>query len=122
MQLERQQTMRMHHAWLVFFGRAPLFFLYNSQAIGEQQTAALKQLVNNLQAASSGLIPRGSKDDLEIWAPELAGNVESVFIPAIANYDRAIARAVLMPGLLGLTPDEGVGSQARSKVHLDVLS
>ena len=36
-------------------------------------------------------------------------------------FDRHIALSILMPGLLGLTPEETTGSLARAKVHFDVF-
>jgi phage gp29-like protein len=44
-----------------------------------------------------------------------------VFIPAFEMMNKDIARALLMPGLLGMTDDQAQGSLARSQVHFDVF-
>lgn len=107
-------------------GIPPIFALYNPSAYptagaGSTVRADLKKVLNNLQAATSGIIPRPSKDDLDMWTPELANNVARVFIPAIEMMNKDISRALLMPGLLGLTSDSSVGSQARTKVQFDMF-
>ena len=76
--------------------------------------AKLKSALKNLQAATSGVIPRGDKEDIELWTPEVAGQAARVFIPILEKYDTDIAKAILMPGQLGVSPDASVGSQARA--------
>ena len=103
-------------------GIPPIFINYDSNTIKGSILAELKTIVTNMQAATNVLLPRGAaKDTIDFWAPELAGNVASVFAPAIKMLNEDIARALLMPALLGLTPDTNVGSQARSTVHFDVF-
>ncbi len=51
----------------------------------------------------------------------MAGQATRVFIPALELYDKSIARALLMPGNLGLTADQAQGSYARAKVACDVF-
>lgn len=102
-------------------GIPPVFGLYNPTGYTPQQIDDLKQIIQNLQAATFGILPRGAKDDLEFWTPELAGQSNRVFIPAIELCDRQISRALLMPGLLGLTGDETQGSLARARVHFDAF-
>lgn len=102
------------------FGIPPMGAIYNPSQFSPAQLASLKEALSNLQAASSVLIPRGTKDGLEMWSPQLAGQVSSVFIPALEMLDRSKARALLMPGLLGVTPDQ-LGSMARARVVFDVF-
>lgn len=103
-------------------GIPPIFISYDSNAIKGQVLTDLKSIMTNLQAATSALLPRGTtKETIDFWAPELAGNVATVFAPAIQMLNGDIARAILLPGLLGLTPDTNVGSQARSNVHFNVF-
>lgn len=113
------------YKWLIMylerFGIPPMFALYNPGAFRGQQLEQLKTVIQRLQAATSGMIPRASKDDLEMWAPEIAGQVARVFMPALDMYDKHIARGILMPGLLGMTPDAQQGSFARSRVSFDVF-
>jgi SPP1 gp7 family putative phage head morphogenesis protein len=104
-------------------GIPPIFFLYNSSKYTGRMVDDLKAVVQNLQAATSGVLPRQNKDDLDFWAPELADQATSVFIPALNMFNKDIARAILMPGLLGATPDDQQkgGSYARAKKHFDVF-
>lgn len=119
------QSKRNAYKWLAMllerFGIPPVFALYNPNQFKGAQLDKLKVILKRLQAATSGIIPRSSKDDLELWAPEIAGQVSRVFIPALDRFDQDIAKAILMPGLLGLTPEGSVGSEARSRVHFDVF-
>jgi SPP1 gp7 family putative phage head morphogenesis protein len=118
-------TKTMAYKWLAMylerFGIPPLLALYNPNSFKGGQLDNLKSLLSRLQAASSGMIPRGSPDDLEMWAPEIAGQVSRVFIPALDMFNRDTARAILMPGLLGLSADAQQGSFARAKVQFDVF-
>jgi phage gp29-like protein len=102
-------------------GIPPVFALYNQNAYVGNQITQLREVLTNLQAATVGAIPRSDKDALELWTPELAGQVSEVFIPAFEMFNKDIARALLMPGLLGMTDDQAQGSLARSRVHFDVF-
>lgn len=103
------------------FGIPPIYALYNSSVYTGQHVDRLKSALKHLQAATSGIIPRQNKDDIEMWAPELAGQVSSVFIPSLDRFDADIARAILVPQLLGATPEVNTGSLARSKTVFDVF-
>lgn len=117
--------------WLVMLlerlGIPPVFGLYDPNRYTNAQLDDLKSIFQNLQAATFGMIPRPSsatKDApsaLDFWTPELAGQATRVFIPALELYDKSIARALLMPGHLGLTADQAEGSYARAKVAFDVF-
>jgi phage gp29-like protein len=114
------------YAWMGMLmerlGIPPIFALYNANAYGATKQAQLADVVKNLQAASTGIIPRPEKDDLEMWSPELAGQVSTVFIPAFEMLDKAIAKSLLMPGLIGMGGDsKDTGSMARAKVQFDVF-
>lgn len=98
-------------------GIPPIFLLYDQSLQGQKE--ALKKVLKNLQAATTAILPRTNKDSLELWSPELAGNIHQVFIPALKQFNEDIARAILLPGLLGFTPDSGAGSLARSETHFD---
>jgi len=102
-------------------GIPPIFALYNANAYTPDQQQKLRDILTSLQAATVGAIPRPTKDDLEMWAPELAGQVGRVFLPAMEFFNQDISRALLMPGLIGMTQDQAQGSLARSQVHFDVF-
>ena len=113
------------YRWLAIllerFGVPPIFALYDPNSMTPPQVDSLRKAIESIQAATAGAIPRASKDSLEMWAPQLAGQTGRVFIPALEMLNRDISRALLMPGLLGLTPDQGVGSFARARVEFDVF-
>jgi len=102
-------------------GIPPIYALYDHNAYTPAQQAKLIEILESLQAASVGAIPRSDPKDLEMWAPELAGQVSSVFVPALQMLNQDISRALLMPGLIGMTSDATTGSLARSQVHFDVF-
>lgn len=112
------------YKWLAMLleraGVPPWFFLYGPN-YSPQQVDNLKRVAQNLQAATSGVIPRPEKDALEIYSPELAGQATTVFIPSLEKFDKDIARAILMPSLIGATSDDKEGSYARSKTHFEMF-
>lgn len=113
------------YRWLAIllerFGVPPIFALYDPSSMNSSQVDALRKAIESIQAATAGALPRANKDALELWAPQLAGQTGRVFIPALEMLNRDISRALLMPGLMGLTPDQGVGSFARARVEFDVF-
>jgi phage gp29-like protein len=100
-------------------GIPPIFCLYNPDLYTGGVLSDLKKIFANLQAATSGVIPRKTADSLEFWTPQLAGQLRDVFLPALQRFDADIARAVLLPQLLGFTSDSDAGSFARANVHQD---
>lgn len=108
-------------------GIPPIFALYDpasykgADGAGRSKVNELRQVLESLQAATVGALPRPTPEALELWTPELAGQVATVFIPAFEMLNKDISRALLMPGLLGMTDDSNTGSLARSKVHFDVF-
>ncbi len=113
------------YRWLAMllerFGIPPIFALYEPESLTEKQINDLLTVIERIQAATAGALPRASKDSLELWAPQLAGQAQRVFIPALEMFNRDIARGLLMPGLMGLTPDQQVGSFARARVIFDAF-
>lgn len=113
------------YTWLAMFmerfGIPPVFLLYDPGSLREDQLTALKNVFSRMQTATSAMIPRKNKDSAEIWSPELAGQVSTVFLPALEMYNTDMARALLMPQLLGISADVAEGSFARAKVHFDVF-
>tara|TARA_Y100000310_G_scaffold78084_1_gene74711 strand:+ start:2401 stop:4638 length:2238 start_codon:yes stop_codon:yes gene_type:complete len=102
-------------------GIPPLFALYNPSKYHPALLTTLKDVMKNLQAATVGVIPRVSKDDLDLHEPRPIKETQEIFSSSISMFDMAIARALLMPGLIGATSDTEEGSYARAKVHFDVF-
>jgi SPP1 gp7 family putative phage head morphogenesis protein len=103
------------------FGVPPIFFFYNPNMYSMAGQDALKDIVTNLQAGTSSILPRQDPKDLEPWTPQLGAHIQDVFIPALDRYDRAMARGLLMPALMGTTPEQEAGSYARAAVVFDVF-
>jgi SPP1 gp7 family putative phage head morphogenesis protein len=102
-------------------GIPPVFALYDANALSAY-VGPIKDALASIQAGTYGALPRGKDPkSLEMWAPRLAENVDKVFIPALDRFDKDMARAILLPGLIGYTPDASVGSQARATVHFDAF-
>jgi SPP1 gp7 family putative phage head morphogenesis protein len=113
------------YKWLAMLleslGIPPIFGLYQPGRYTEAQQTELKKIFRDLQARTFGILPRPDPQALEFWAPELAGQAPRVFLPALDMLNKDISRAILMPGLLGMTPDLATGSYARAKVQFDVF-
>lgn len=102
-------------------GVPPVFAMYDPGAYQGSERVKLQNILKNMQAATVAMVPRADKDSIEFWSPDLADNVNNVFIPAMDMLNKNISRALLMPGLLGMTPDGQAGSYARAQTHFDVF-
>lgn len=108
-------------------GIPPLVGFYDPDTFQGTQLAQLQTMFEKLQAATNMLIPRTvgpgkeGKESFDLQFPQVAGQVSTVFIPAIKEMDTAIARALLMPGMLGLSPEQVSGSLARARTSFDVF-
>lgn len=100
----------------------PLIMLYQSGVFDGNKQAQLKTFLTSLQSNSVGAVPRNQKDDVEFWTPTLGNQIKDFFLEAIAMYNQDIARALLVPQLIGVTPDSDAGSYARSQTHFDLFS
>jgi len=115
------------YKWLMMllerFGVPPLFGTYDPEVIQGSQLEALKTIFTRMQAATNVLIPAisGDEESFKLEFPEVAGQVSTVFMPAMDRFDTDISRAILMPGLLGLTPEASSGSLARARKVFDVF-
>ncbi len=103
------------------FGIPPIFAMYNQNKYTGPTLDILKSIITNLQAGTAAIIPRIDPTDVEMWTPSLASQVADVFIPALNHYDTRISRALLMPSLLGTSPEQQTGSFSRAQVVFDVF-
>lgn len=112
------------YKWMLMFlerhGIPPLMLMHPS-GLPQGQQNTLKNILKNLQAGTVALLPRASPDDYELKPLDLADSIDKIFIPAINMYNADMARALLMPSLVGMTSDNQAGSYARSAVHFDAL-
>lgn len=102
-------------------GIPALFALYDAGKYHPAIIRDLKDVLTNLQASTVGVIPRTEKDSLEFYEPKTIADTKNIFTDCINMFNNDISRALLMPGLLGVTSDGAEGSYARSKVHFDVF-
>lgn len=106
------------------FGMPPVFAMYNPNVITGSLVEDLKKIVRNIQNATMGVLPRPAKDDLELWSQQLGAGSREIFLSALSRFDADIARALLVPSLIGMGGDGGSsggdvsnGSLARSQTH-----
>lgn len=102
----------------------PPIAAFTDTNLGNEKLTILQNILKNMQAATSIVLPFGVGDDkgVELWTPENTSNqAGEVFIPVLDKLDRDMARAILVPGLLGVTPDETLGSQAKARVSFDAF-
>lgn len=114
------------YKWLLMglerYGVDPIIATYNQAAIGASVQTAFATMLQRLQAATTGLVPRGENDkNITFWQPQQSGPMVEAFTKALDMFNRDIARALLMPGLLGFTADQSQGSLARSETHFEAF-
>ena len=104
------------------FGVPPVYAMINDAVFQQNQSTQLHTVLSRLQMGSSGVFSRGKDEsNISFWAPELAGGISTAFVPGIDMMNKSISRAILMPGLLGMTAEDNAGSQARARVNFDVF-
>lgn len=80
-----------------------------------EQKATVKALINNVSGKMGAMLPK--KVQLKLF-PSVQ---TEAFIKGVALYDKAIAKSVLVPNLLGLTEQGSTGSYAQSEVHKEMF-
>lgn len=102
------------------YGMAPLFAFYDPNVYPGPMVEELKKVVKSIQNATLGVIPRGAPENLEMWSQDLNKGSTEMFFKALDRFDQHIARAVLVPSMIGMSSDDGkTGSLARSGTHAD---
>lgn len=99
------------------FGDPPIFGGYNPQGMPVKVQQDIKKILSNIMSGTSGIIPRKKPDDFELITPNLGDKIAPTFIPALRMLDEWIAKALLVPSLIGFTGDASGGSLARSQTH-----
>jgi len=111
-----KQTIR--KLWPMFLERfsVPTVLGRYPRGIPEGEIAKWEKVVNKIQGATAIVAP----EDLKLEFVELKGGRDS-FEAALNRQDLAIAKALLVPNLLGLAGGEPeTGSFARSQTHFEV--
>jgi len=89
-------------------------FLYAkvSAPLSSAEDAALKELITNVSAATGAALP--DSISLEAFQPLKTDAYEK----AISQYNKAIARSLLVPNLIGVAEQSNTGSYAQAEVQL----
>ena len=82
---------------------------------GSAELTALQSVLGNLQATSAIILP--GNVDLHLEHPATT----DLFERKIAQEDKAIAKALLVPNLLGITEQGNVGSYSQSETQLEAF-
>lgn len=83
----------------------------------ENQISAFRSALENLQLATTITMP----DNFKVDFPAIGAQGSSVFAQAINQQDQAIARAILVPNLMGVSPQGDVGSYSQARKQFDVF-
>lgn len=86
-----------------------------SIAAGSQEETNLRSALSNIQAKTSIILPSGI--DLHIEHPATT----DAFERAVAQQDKAIAKALLVPNLMGISEQGSTGSYAQSQTQLEAF-
>ena len=82
---------------------------------GTPEYVSLQNVMKNLQASSSIILPAGIELNIEHPA------TTDAFEKAIAQHDKAIAKALLVPNLMGISEQGSTGSYAQSQTQLEAF-
>jgi len=82
---------------------------------GDPEFTALQNALNSLSAASSIILPKGVTLNYETPA------TTDAFEKAVAAHDKAIAKALLVPNLLGISEQGNTGSYSQSQTQLEAF-
>jgi phage gp29-like protein len=85
--------------------------------VSKEHQNKIKTMLETLRARTSILVPEG----VEVDFLEAKRKGSASYIESIDALDLAIARALLMPSLIGMTPDDSTGSFSRAKKNFDVF-
>ena len=80
-----------------------------------KQKSKIINMLKNISIRTGFYLPRGYK--MEIHSPQTTDTYER----AVAQHDKAIAKSVLVPNLLGITEQGNTGSYAQSQTQLDAF-
>ncbi len=109
---------RFHNIFLERFGMPTLIAKYPEGVFTDEEIKKLREeVLDNLQAKTSITAPEG----LDISLLEAKRGGDAGFKDAIEMHNKYIARAILVPDLLGFTGVPSPGSYALGKKHFDVF-
>ena len=106
--------------WNVFMERmgAPMTLMHYPQGASTELKDTLKRILQGLSSKNEVLVPEG----VEVKLVEAMRSGQGGYDKALEFHDLAIARALLMVGILGLsTGSEGQGADSQSRLQLRLL-
>lgn len=95
----------------------PIPVFQSEGVLTAQQNAALQNFINNLQAKTGMIIPKGVTVKFE----EPGRGAGESFVMCLNYLDRRIGTALMVPQLMGLSAEGQTGSLARSATEFDVF-
>jgi phage gp29-like protein len=95
----------------------PIAIARTSKTLDPELRLRLETIFQNLQSRTLILIP----DWIELTIVQASPHVADSFIPVLNKLDTWMRIAVMVPGLLGMSAEVGVGSFARSETEFDVF-
>ena len=113
---QKDQIMRFMLITLERYGEPITVFTHEGRLTGPQNTK-LQTIINRLQPKTGFVLPGNVKVDFK--SPDV--KTSESYIPGINLADTHISRAILIPGLMGLSPEQVTGSHARSLTEFDVF-
>jgi phage gp29-like protein len=105
--------------WNVFLERfgSPLTMMKYPQGASNELKAALMNILNTLQNKTEVLVPEGVV--VELIEATRAGNAG--YKDALDSFDISIARAILVPGLLGMGGPTSRAADSQSRLQLRII-
>lgn len=82
---------------------------------GSREYAQLQDVISNIQTKSALILPSGI--ELNVQTP----GSNDAYEKAVASHDKAIAKALLVPNLLGITEQGNTGSYSQSQTQLEAF-
>lgn len=108
-------------AWGIFLDRYSVPLALGTYPAGsgviDGQVSAFRSALENLQVATTMTMP----SDFKVDFPAVGAQGSSIFAVAIDRQDAAIARAILVPNMLGVSPQGDVGGYSQARKQFDVF-
>ena len=98
---------------------SPTAICYIPEHMSESEAQSIRTLMEGLQNQTTATLPEGAK--LEYLESRLGGAIAFKFSEAVDMHNRFIARAVLVPDLMGYSGNVQGGSFALGKRQIDVF-
>jgi len=114
------------YKWLLMLlerlGIPPIFLFYDPDSVPTEMKNQIKTILSRLQAGTTAIIPaRGGEDSARMQFLDIVKDSADALMAALDKFDNHIAKSLLMPNLLGVSPENKFGSRALGQVQFDVF-